>query len=198
MKRALGVLLLAIGVAVSTMWAGPAAQAAAAKVFKLTSPGHRDNSVMALKNSCANKSNPNCVGENVSPPLEWSDVPDGTKSFALLIYDPEARAGLGFSQLVIYGIPASVTSLAEGAISQASPNFVGGKNQRGISIYNGPGTPPGVGYHHYVFTLIATDLDPKALPPGLSRDELLAKLEGHTKAAAGLILRFKHPSSRRR
>ena len=47
--------------------------------------------------------------------------------------------------------------------------------------------------HHYTFTLIATDLDPKALPPGLTRDELLAKLQGHTKGAAGLVGLFGRP-----
>ena len=63
----------------------------------------------------------------------------------------------------------------------------------GLPIYFGPCTPPG-DWHHYTFTLIATDLDPKALQPGMTRDELFAALAGHTKIAAGLVVRFRHPS----
>ncbi len=55
-----------------------------------------------------------------------------------------------------------------------------------------PRPPPGAP-HHYNFTLIATDLDPKELPPGLTRDELLAKLVGHGKDAAGLVGLFRYP-----
>ncbi len=57
----------------------------------------------------------------------------------------------------------------------------------GLGYYFGPWTPPATGMHHYTFTLIATDLDPKELPAGLTRDELFAKLQGHTKGAAGLV-----------
>jgi phosphatidylethanolamine-binding protein (PEBP) family uncharacterized protein len=53
-------------------------------------------------------------------------------------------------------------------------------------------TPPG-DWHHYTLTLIATDLDPNALEPGLTRDQLFEKLNGHTKGAAGLIGRFTKP-----
>jgi hypothetical protein len=92
-----------------------------------------------------------------------------------------------------YGIPASVTSFAEGETSKPSDKFVGGKGTAGMTVYTGPCTPPGTAYHHYTFTLVATDLDPKALPAGLTRDELVAKLDGHVKSATGLIGLFKHP-----
>jgi phosphatidylethanolamine-binding protein (PEBP) family uncharacterized protein len=62
----------------------------------------------------------------------------------------------------------------------------------GKAIYSGPCKPPG-DWHHYTLTLIATNLDPKALPPGLTRAELFDDLNGHTKGAAGLVLRFTHP-----
>ena len=60
------------------------------------------------------------------------------------------------------------------------------------SVYFGPGTPPNTDWHHYTWTLVATDLDPKALQPGLTREELAAALKDHVKGSAGLITRFKH------
>ena len=160
--------------------------------FTLTSPSLEDNGKLAVKNAGNDKSNPNCVGENISPPLEWKNPPAGTKSFALTLVDPEGRAGLGVVHWVAYGIAASVTGFAEGDVSGPSDKYVGGKSTPGLAHYFGPCTPPG-DWHHYTFTLIATDLDPKALEPGLTRDQLLEKLNGHTKGAAGLIGRFTKP-----
>jgi Raf kinase inhibitor-like YbhB/YbcL family protein len=187
MKITLQQALLAAPVAL--LLAGNAA--VAAEPFKLTSPTLEDNAPLATKNAGNDKSNPNCVGENISPPLAWSNPPEGTKSYALLMVDPEGRLGLGVVHWVAYGIPASVTGFAEGEVSKESDKFVGGKSTRNLPIYFGPCTPPG-DWHHYTFTLIATDLEPKALQPGLTRDELLAALNGHAKGAAGLIGRFKH------
>jgi Raf kinase inhibitor-like YbhB/YbcL family protein len=136
---------------------------------------------------------PNCVGENISPPLAWSNVPEGTKSFALLMFDPEGRAPAGVSHMVIYGIPASVTGFAEGELSKPSDKYVGGKNLMGLGIYVGPCTPPNTDWHHYTLTLVATDLDPKALQPDMTREELTTALKDHVKGSAGLIGRFKHP-----
>jgi Raf kinase inhibitor-like YbhB/YbcL family protein len=165
-----------------------------ADVLTLTSPAIADNGTLAIKNACNDKArSPNCVGENISPPLAWSGVPAGTKSFALLLFDPEGRAPAGVSHMVVYGIPASVTSFAEGELSQPSDKFVGGKSTMGKAVYFGPGTPPNTDWHHYTWTLIATDLDPKALQPGLTREELAAALKGHVKGSAGLVTRFKHP-----
>jgi Raf kinase inhibitor-like YbhB/YbcL family protein len=171
---------------------GLADMARAADPFVLRSSAFEDNGPLAVKNAGNNKQNPNCVGENVSPPLAWSNAPDGTKSFALLMYDPEGRMGLGVVHWVAYGIPASLTGLAEGEVSNPSDKYVGGKSTPGLAHYFGPCTPPG-DWHHYTFTLIATDLDTKALQPGLTRDELFAALTGHVKGAAGLIGRFRHP-----
>jgi len=82
---------------------------AVADDFTLTSPSLEDNGKLAVKNAGNDKSNPNCVGENVSPPLEWKNPPAGTKSFALTLVDPEGRGGLGVVHWVAYGIPVSVT-----------------------------------------------------------------------------------------
>jgi Raf kinase inhibitor-like YbhB/YbcL family protein len=132
------------------------------------------------------------TSENVSPPLAWSGVPVGTKSFALLLFDPEGRAPAGVSHLVVYGIPADVKGFAEGELSQSSDKFVGGKSTMEKLVYFGPGTPPNTDWHHYTWTLVATDLDPKALSLGLTREQLAAALKDHMKGSAGLITRFKH------
>ena len=193
MKRPIAALLTAGGLLAASLLAVPVARAA--DVFTLTSPAIPDNGSLAIKNACSDKQrSPNCVGENISPPLAWSNPPDGTKSFALLLFDPEGRAPAGVSHMVVYGIPADVKEFAEGELGKASDKFVGGKSTMGLGVYSGPGTPPNTDWHHYTWTIIATDLDPKALQPGLTRDELAKALEGHVKGSAGLVTRFRHPT----
>jgi hypothetical protein len=172
----------------------------AADPFTLTSTTFKDGQLMPRKvaNSSANFSSPNCVGENVSPQLSWAGVPEGTKSFALLMEDPEGRGAAGVHHWVAYGIPASVTSFAEGEVSKLSDKYVAGKSTLGLGNYFGPCTPPGPP-HHYTFIIVATDFDPKELPPGLTREELLAKIvppapaKSHAKGTAGLVGLFMHP-----
>src|SRR5215470_8023309 len=160
-----------IGAAAATALALYVAQpAAAADVFTLSSPAFKDGELLAKKNAGANKANPNCVGENVSPPLQWSNPPAGTVSYVLLMIDPEGRGGLGVDHWLAYGIPASVTGFAEGETSQPSEKYVGGKGTAGQGTYLGPCTPP-----------------------GLTKPELMEKLAGHTKSATGLIGLFKNP-----
>jgi Raf kinase inhibitor-like YbhB/YbcL family protein len=193
MKKGIGALLTAAGFLASSLSAVPLAQAA--DVLTLTSPAIQDNGTLATKNACNDKQrSPNCVGENISPPLAWSNPPDGTKSFALLLFDPEGRAPAGVSHMVVYGIPADVKGFAEGELSKPSDKFVGGKSTMGLGVYTGPGTPPNTDWHHYTWTLIATDLDPKALQPGMTREELAAALKDHLKGSAGLVTRFRHPT----
>ena len=172
---------------------------AAPAPFSLTSTTFKDGTMMPRKVANMNAPNapmpnPNCVGDNVSPQLSWSGAPDGTKSFALTMVDPEGRGGLGVFHWVSYGIPANVTSFAEGEVSKASDKYVGGKSTQGVGNYSGPCTPPG-SPHHYTFKIIATDLDPKELAPGMTLPELEAKLNGHTKGAAGLVGLFVKPAS---
>ena len=189
MKHNVRNVLLAAGVAALCL----VQSVNAAEPFSLTSSTFKDGTMLATKNAGDNPKNPNCIGQNVSPPLAWSNVPEGTKSFALVMVDPEGRAGLGVIHWVAYGIPASVSGFAEGELSKLGDKYVGGKGTAGMGYYLGPCTPPGTGMHHYTFTLIATDLEPGALPPGLTRDELFEKLQGHSKGAAGLVGLFGRP-----
>ena len=113
--------------------------------------------------------------EDVSPALAWSDVPEGTKSFALICHDPDAplvKPGTyGFVHWVLYGIPGSVTELAEGV-----GDYVQGVNDFGNAGYGGPMPPPGHGTHHYFFWLLALDSEID-LPAGLTLWELLERTE---------------------
>jgi len=192
-KRHLGNFVAATGLVLATWSMGGVANAA--EPFTLTSTTFKDGTLMPKK--VANKvnpqnPNPNCVGDNVSPQLSWSGAPEGTKSFAFTMVDPEGRLGLGVHHWVAYGIPANVTSFAEGEVSKESNKYVGGKSTQGVGFFSGPCTPPG-SPHHYTYMVVATDLDPKELPPGLTLPELQAKLNGHTKGAAGLVGLFVHP-----
>ena len=193
MTRRISVLLMAGGFAVASL--SVVTLARAAEVFTLTSSVIQDNGTLASKNACSDKEKtPNCVGENISPPLAWSNPPAATKSFALVLIDPEGRAPTGFTHMVLYGIPADTKGFAEGELSKPSEKFVGGKNSIGLATYFGPGTPPNTDWHHYTWTIIATDLDPKALQPGMTREELAAALKDHVKGSAGLVTRFRHPT----
>src|SRR6266700_3883638 len=196
-------LLLAAGGVVLASWAFSDFVYAAAAPFTLTSATFKDGTMMPKKVANMNQPganpNPNCVGENVSPQLSWSGAPEGTKSFALTMVDPEGRGGLGVFHWVAYGIPANVTSFAEGEVSKTSDKYVGGKSTQGVGNFSGPCTPPGTP-HHYTFVVVATDLDPKELPAGLTREEFLAKLvpaapaPSHAKGTAGLVGLFVKPN----
>ena len=162
------------------------------KYFQLTSPAFSDNGLLAKKNAGKNPNNPNCVGDNISPPLQWSNPPAGTRSYAIIVFDQEGRNGLGVVHWLAYGIDASVTSLAEGAGDGSAKNFIGGSNILGQGTYFGPCPPKNHGPHHYVFTIIATGLEPAALNPGLTMPQLLEAIGKQALGAAGLIGRFGH------
>jgi Raf kinase inhibitor-like YbhB/YbcL family protein len=193
-------LLAATAAALSIGFAATAAQAA--DPFSIKSTTFADGKIMPKKVANTKENgggNPNCVGENVSPELSWSNVPEGTKSFVLLMVDPEGRGGAGVNHWVAYGIPATVTGFAEGETSKASDKYVGGKSTQGVGFYSGPCTPPGQIPHHYTFVLTATDFDPHEMAPGMTRDEVVNKLAApgqppaHTKGVAGIVGMFVNP-----
>jgi Raf kinase inhibitor-like YbhB/YbcL family protein len=166
---------------------------AANQPFTLSSRSFADGAVLDSRHAGNLPGNPNCVGRNVSPQLSWSNVPEGTRSLVFFMVDPEGRAGAGVNHWVAYGVRPERGQFAEGEISQAPRDFVGGRSTQGLDHYMGPCTPPGTTYHHYTFVVVATDLDPDALPGGLTREEVLPHLVGHSKGASGLVGRFRHP-----
>src|SRR5436305_6945314 len=112
-------------------------------------------------------------GEDVSPELEWSGVPEGTRAFAVVVHDPDAPLVDGFTHWVAYGIPADATELPEGG-----EGVVQGVNSLGEEGYTGPAPPPGHGTHHYYFWVYALD-DELDLPAGLDRRALLERIQDH-------------------
>ena len=112
----------------------------AADIFTLSSSTFKDGAMLPKKTAGANKANPNCVGENVSPQFSWTGVPAGTTNFALIMTDPDGR-GTGVDHWIAYGIPASVTGFAENETSKPSEKYVGGIGTQKQSIYLGPCTP---------------------------------------------------------
>ncbi|MGE5182643.1 MAG: YbhB/YbcL family Raf kinase inhibitor-like protein [Acidobacteriota bacterium] len=109
-----------------------------------------------------------CTGENVSPELEWSNPPAGTKSFALMVHDPDAPTGSGWWHWVVYNIPADAKSLPAGAGTADGKHLpagaVQGNTDFGTPGYGGPCPPAGSGKHHYEFTLFALKVDKLDLP----------------------------------
>jgi Raf kinase inhibitor-like YbhB/YbcL family protein len=183
MGRNGGVLILAAGLVAL------ASSGASAAPFTLTSTAFKDGETVPAKYAGAYPGR-SCGGENVSPQLSWSNVPEKTKSFAIVMFDPDGGRGTGSVHWVAYGIPASKTSFAEGEVSTAPKGHVGGKNTLGIDYYFGPCGPAGDSPHHYVFTVIATDLEPNELPPGLTREDLLHKLRGRALAPATIVGKY--------
>jgi Raf kinase inhibitor-like YbhB/YbcL family protein len=93
-----------------------------------------------------------CGGANISPELHWSGAPRGTRSFALIAYDPDATGG--WYHWVVYNIPVSTNRLNSGARLPLSELGANSFNQLG---YGGPCPPPGK-VHHYIFTLYALNV----------------------------------------
>nr|WP_325101180.1 YbhB/YbcL family Raf kinase inhibitor-like protein [Marinomonas transparens] len=99
-----------------------------------------------------------CQGENVSPQLAWSDVPTGTKSFAITAYDPDAPTGSGWWHWVSFNIPAKVTTLKQGADMKAL-GAIELKSDYGVTGFGGACPPKGHGMHRYQFTVWALPVE---------------------------------------
>jgi hypothetical protein len=113
-------------------------------------------------------------GQNISPQLDWTGVPSGTRELAVICHDPDAPLPDGFTHWVVYGIPPSEQGIMEGGGSA----FPEGVNGFGESGYGGPQPPPGHGVHHYYFWIYALDTELGA-QPGLDRRQLLDAMSGH-------------------
>jgi Raf kinase inhibitor-like YbhB/YbcL family protein len=133
-------------------------------------------------------------GDDVSPPLNWDEPPDGTEELALICDDPDAPSAEPWVHWVIYGMPAGVRSLPEG-IAAKQPELKNpvaarqGKNSwdSGVTVgYRGPMPPPSHGTHHYHFKLYALD-HKLELGPSATKNQLSAAMKGHVLGEAELI-----------
>jgi Raf kinase inhibitor-like YbhB/YbcL family protein len=148
--------------------------------------------------------NPNQVG--VSPPLSWSDAPQGTKSFALALVDPDVPLeeewfpakdmlkvgtlpGDLFVHWMVYDIPASATGMKEGEIPAGAKELT---NNSGMVGYFGMGPPAGHKAHKYIFTLYALSVDKLGLSPDASYVDFTNAMKGKILAAASLTGYFGH------
>lgn len=141
------------------------------------------------------------TGEDVSPPLQWSGVPEGAKSLALICEDLDAPSNSGkkrFTHWVAYNIPPTLQYLHEGIQPKEElhtpQHFCQGPNSFGKIGYNGP-NPPDEKTHRYVFTLYALDIEYLA-GPGQDLNKVKETLKGHVLSSAELTGRFEKPDSR--
>jgi Raf kinase inhibitor-like YbhB/YbcL family protein len=127
-----------------------------------------------------------CEGADISPSLEWSGEPPETRSFALIVEDPDAPAGT-WHHWLLYDIPPKIHNLAQGY----KPNSLGvsGANVFGKPGYGGP-CPPKGGPHRYFFKLHALDVHTLGLPPGVKAAELQQAIKGHVLAETQYMGKF--------
>lgn len=120
-----------------------------------------------------------CDGEDMSPPLSWSGVPEGTRSLALTMDDPDAPRGT-WDHWVAFNISPTLHGVEEGT----EPSGVAGKNSGGKKGYGGPCPPSGT--HRYFFHLYALDTE-LPLEEGATKQDVLAAMEGHVLGSAELM-----------
>ena len=119
-----------------------------------------------------------CEGDDISPPLQWENVPKGTKSFVLIVEDPDAPMGT-FTHWIVYDIPADSTGIAEDFPKKPEVNGIKqGINDFGKIGYGGPCPPPGKP-HRYFFKLFALDIKSLNIPAGASKSKVIKSLNGH-------------------
>jgi Raf kinase inhibitor-like YbhB/YbcL family protein len=178
-------LILLISVAALNALAGsapkPAREKGTAMALSVSSPSFSSGGDIPKKFTCD--------GADVSPQLSWTEPPAGTRSFALLVDDPDAPVGT-WNHWTTWNLPASARGLAEGVKKEVTlpDGAEQGKNDFHKNGYNGPCPPPGKP-HRYHFKLFALDtkLD---LKPGAGKSELESAMKGHILAQAEWMGRY--------
>jgi len=161
--------------------------------LQLTSTGITDGGTIPDKYTCSPDGKMMTQPANMtSPPLAWTNPPAGTKSFVLLLHDPDAHARKSMDDIthwMIFNIPGDSTSLPEGVKADSTVGVQAG-NVTGQPMFFGPCAPPGP-VHHYTFELFALDsmLD---LQKGASRDDVQKAMDGHVLTGTVLIGLFHH------
>jgi Raf kinase inhibitor-like YbhB/YbcL family protein len=132
---------------------------------------------------------------DTSPHLAWSGAPEGTRSFAVTCYDPDAPTGSGFWHWTVANIPADVTELATGASGSDMPRgAVEGRTDYGPPGFGGAAPPVGHGPHRYVFTVFAVDVDKLDVTPEDSGAKFGFNLHFHALAKAEITATYEAPA----
>jgi len=153
------------------------------RTMEITSSAFKEGQMIPLKYTCD--------GQDISPPLEWDNIPDGTKSFALICDDPDAPRGT-WVHWVVYDIPPDTKHLFENVLPERELDrgIRQGKNDWPKIGYGGPCPPSGT--HRYYFKLYALDTILK-LKPGATKEQLLQEMKGHVLDEAQLIGKYQRP-----
>jgi Raf kinase inhibitor-like YbhB/YbcL family protein len=146
--------------------------------FKLKSPAFADQAPIPPKYTAD--------GNNLSPPLEWSDPPSGTKSFALIVEDPDAPSGT-FRHWGVYNIASDLRMLPEGIGQRGTERFGMAVNDFGDPTYGGPAPPKGHGTHHYHFKLAALDVDVLSKAPSMKVEDVWKTAKNHVISETELV-----------
>ena len=149
----------------------------AAGALTLTSPAFTNDGNIPSKFTC------DAGRENPSPALSWKDAPAGTKSFVLIMHDPDAPLAGGFTHWVLFDVPASTSSLPENF--QAGSIGVSGNSGFRRAGYGGP-CPP-TGNHHYHFTLSALSVESLGLAAGATKADVEKAMDGKVLGTADLV-----------
>jgi hypothetical protein len=170
-------------------------RAAEAQVMSLTSPDIKEGGTIANEQVLKGFG---CDGDNVSPALNWSGTPAGTKSFAVNMFDPDAPTGSGWWHWVVFNIPPGTTSLPKGAGDVKKKLMPKGaiqsRNDFGAAGYGGPCPPAGGKPHHYQITVFAVDVAKLAAAKNetASAASVDSGLHSHTLAKATLTGLYGH------
>lgn len=167
--------------------AGPPAARSAGK-FELTSPDFTNGATMPRA-----QLNRRCGGHDVSPALRWSNPPMGTRSYVLLMHDPDAPKAQGFWHWVVYDIPGTVTSLPAGAGDVHGKLMPAGaiqaRSDYGTPGYGGPCPPPGRA-HRYYFRLYAVPAAQINVPPNATATVIAAYVDATALGRAELMVNY--------
>lgn len=155
--------------------------------MEITSAGIPANSDIDLRFA-----EPGVGGDNVSPALAWSGAPEGTRSYAVTCFDPDAPTGSGWWHWVVTDIPAEVTFLEEGAeLPHGARTWA---NDYGYGDWGGPWPPPGPA-HHYVFTVFAVGVDRLDVPDEATSAVARLTLSFNVLDTGTFTAMFRNPSS---
>jgi Raf kinase inhibitor-like YbhB/YbcL family protein len=180
-------LILALAIPAIVAPAVPQSKGRNPSMLQLTSTAFRPQENIPAKYTCDDR--------NISPELSWSRAPAGTKSFALVMHDPDAPIAGGYTHWLAYNIPSTADIIPENAPNQDHLPGGGmqGKNDSGTYGYTGPCPPSGT--HRYYFRIYALDVE-LSLPAGFSKAALEQAMQGHVLAQGELLGRYKRSAGK--